>query len=317
MAVQNSLTPKDKKQPRFSVAVQTEGYQKLINDTLRDPDRARRFVAAVTSAVSVNPALQECDAGSVLSSALLGESLNLSPSPQLGQYYMVPYKQKEKRDRFGEVIAPERTVAQFQLGYKGMIQLAVRSGYYRKIVVLPIKAGELVRYDPLEEEIVVNLIEDEAVREETPTTGYYAMFEYIGGTFRKAMYWSKQKMEAHADRFSPAFSLEAYHKLLGGEIPEKDQWRYSSFWYKNFDDMAIKTMLRQLLSRWGIMSIDLQTALNADEQAIKPDLTPDYLLPEETAPIDLASPPHGTEATDASATDADGAQQELPDGVFE
>ena len=87
MAYQNSLQRNSK--PRFSVAIQTPQYQKLINDTLGDKDRARRFVAAITSAVAVNPALQDCDAGTVLSAALLGESLNLSPSPQLGQYYML------------------------------------------------------------------------------------------------------------------------------------------------------------------------------------------------------------------------------------
>ncbi len=68
-------------------------------------------------------------------------------------------------------------------------------------------------------------------------------------------------MMAHADKYSPAFSAESYQKLLDGEIPEKDMWKYSSFWYRNFDDMACKTMLRQLISRWGVMSIEMQQAL--------------------------------------------------------
>ena len=79
---------------KFSVAIQTDTYHKLINNTLGDPERARRFVAAISSAGAVNPALQECDAGSVLAGALLGETLNLSPSPQLGQYYLIPFKVK-------------------------------------------------------------------------------------------------------------------------------------------------------------------------------------------------------------------------------
>ena len=74
--------------PKFSVAVNSKKYQDLIQSTLRDPERARRFTASITSAVAVNPALQDCDAGTVLAGALLGESLNLSPSPQLGQYYL-------------------------------------------------------------------------------------------------------------------------------------------------------------------------------------------------------------------------------------
>lgn len=332
MGVKNTLvkSQNDEKKLPFSVAIRQKSWQDLINNTLGDPEHAKRFVAAVTSAVSVNPALQDCDAGTVLSAALLGESLNLSPSPQLGQYYMVPYKQKEKRDREGNVIIPERTVAQFQIGYKGMIQLAVRSGYYRKIVVLPIKEGELIRYDPLEEEIVVHLIEDDGIREETPTIGYYAMFEYIGGTFRKAMYWSKEKMIAHADRYSPAFSKEAtggnYPKVSfadyeAGKYPQKDEWKYSSFWYKDFDGMAIKTMLRQILSKWGIMSVDLQKAFAADENAVNADLTPNYLEPTENNSGGLASPENGEHALPDERTGegeaAEGGSEELPKGIFD
>lgn len=294
MGTSNSLTQGGK--PKFSVAIQTPKYQQLVNSTLGDPVRARRFVAAVISAVSVNPELQKCDAGTVLSAALLGESLNLSPSPQLGQYYMVPYNDKNRGK-----------VAQFQIGYKGLVQLAVRSGYYRKIVVLPIKEGELVRFDPMEEEISVRLIEDDNTRENAPTVGYYAMFEYIGGSFRKIMYWSREKMERHADRYSKAFSLKAYQRLQAGEIPEGDLWKFSSFWYKNFDDMACKTMLRQLLSRWGILSIDLQTAFTSDESVIKTDLTPDYLdTPEEDHPNEQAEVGPRAEGIDESvrATDA-------------
>lgn len=265
--------------PKFSVAIQTAGYQKLINNTLGDPNRARRFVAAISSAVAVNPALQECEAGTILSGALLGESLNLSPSPQLGQYYLVPYKMKEKRDKQGNVIEPEKQCAQFQLGYKGYIQLAIRSGQYRKLNVLPVKEGELMRFNPLLEEIEINLIDDEVKREKAETIGYYAMFEYMNG-FRKAIYWSKAKMEAHADNYSKAFSLEDYRKLTAGKIPEKDKWKYSSFWYKNFDDMACKTMLRQLISKWGVMSIDLQDAYAKDMGVIDVDGNVSYVEAE-------------------------------------
>lgn len=262
MAVTNTLQARTKKELKFSEKMQTEGYRNLINNTLGDPNRARRFAAAITSAVAVNPALQECDAGTVLSAALLGESLNLSPSPQLGQYYLVPYK---KKDRQGNVVS---VTAQFQMGYKGYIQLAIRSGYYRKLNVIPIKAGELVKYDYLEESIDINPIEDEEEREEAETTGYYAMFEYLNG-FRKAIYWTKSKMEKHADKYSQAFSLESYKKLMTGEVSQKDMWKYSSFWYKNFDDMACKTLLRHLISRWGIMSIDLQEAFEKDMAVVK------------------------------------------------
>lgn len=257
-------------QPKFSVAITTKGYQSLINNTLGDPDRAKRFVAAITSAVAVNPQLQTCEAGSILAGGLLGESLNLSPSPQLGQYYLVPFKQKAKYDRQGNLITPECYKAQFVLGYKGYIQLAIRSGYYKKLNVIEIKEGELVHFDPLNEEIECRLIDDFEKREQAETTGYYAMFEYVNG-FRKAIYWSKEKMMTHADSFSPAFSASAYKRLLAGEIPDKDLWKFSSFWYKNFDDMAKKTMLRQLISRWGVMSTELQQAFAGDASLVEVD----------------------------------------------
>ena len=261
-------TAMQSQQPKFSVAITTKGYQNLINNTLGDPKHAQRFVAAITSAVAVNPQLQDCDAGSILAGGLLGESLGLSPSPQLGQYYLVPFKQKAKYDRSGHLIAPECLKAQFILGYKGYIQLAIKSGYYKKLNVLEIKEGELQGFDPLNEVIDCVIIEDYAAREKAETIGYYAMFEYLNG-FRKAIYWSKEKMLTHADTYSQAFSADAYRKLLAGEIPDKDMWKYSSFWYKNFDDMAKKTMLRQLISHWGIMSTELQQAFNSDSTLVE------------------------------------------------
>ena len=290
-----------KQSPKFSVAISTTGYKNLINNTLGDPERAKRFIASITSAVAVNPQLQDCDAGTILAGALLGESLNLSPSPQLGQYYLVPFKSKAKYDKQGNVIQPETARAQFILGYKGYIQLAVRSGQYKKLNVLEIKENELIRFDPLNEEIECDLIDDYEAREGAQTIGYYAMFEYING-FRKAIYWSREKMMAHADTFSPAYSAAAHKKLQAGEIPDKDKWKYSSFWYKNFDDMAKKTMLRQLISRWGIMSTELQQAFiqdstlaevgDANEIVITPEEQLQFSQPEATdvvEQVDLSS----------------------------
>lgn len=275
MAVENQLSEK-KQQPKFSVAIQSKSYQKLIQNTLGDSKRAARFIAAITSAVSNNAKLQECEVGTILSAALLGEALNLSPSPQLGQYYLVPYKHKKGKETISE--------AQFQLGYKGYLQLAIRSGYYKKINVLPIKVGELEYFDPLEEQIKIHMIEDEESRENADTIGYYAMFEYLNG-FRKAIYWSKKKMESHANVYSKTFDLENKRKLEKGEIPEQDLWKYSGFWYKDFDSMACKTMLRQLISKWGIMSIELQEAYEKDMSVVYEDGKIEYVDKAEQAPI--------------------------------
>ena len=180
MAVNNSLANRQTKTGLTTYLTQ-DAVKKQINSVVGGKN-GTRFISSIVSAVQTTPALQECTNPSILSAALLGEALNLSPSPQLGQFYMVPFDNKKK----------DVKEAQFQLGYKGYIQLAERSGYYKKLNVLAIKEGELIRYDPLNEEIEVELIEDDVIREETPAMGYYAMFEYENG-FRKTMYWSKKK----------------------------------------------------------------------------------------------------------------------------
>lgn len=289
----NELTSQNQK-PKFTVAITTPGYQKLVNNTLGDPERAKRFIASITSAVATNPALQDCDAGTILAAALLGESLNLSPSPQLGQYYLVPFKSKAKYDKNNKLIEAETSKATFILGYKGYIQLAIRSGQYKKLNVLEIKEGELVSFDPLNEEIECMLIDDWDAREAAPTVGYYAMFEYTNG-FRKAIYWSRKKMESHADKYSPAFNAAAYRKIQAGEVKDADMWKYSSFWYKNFDDMAKKTMLRQIISKWGVMSTEMFRAFEGDTEL--PDT--DYVsVPEEKLTVAIPEAPADVEQVD-------------------
>lgn len=314
----NQLTQTEQKS-RFSVAIQSINYKNLVSNTLTDPDRARRFVAAITSAVAVSPALQKCTPGSILTCGFLGEALNLSPSPQLGHYYLVPFDCKKKdtsgnviyvkdekgdilKDKYGKSVAKTETHAQFILGYKGYIQLAIRSGQYRNINVIEVKEGEFKNYDYLAEELTCMPINDWEAREAAPTVGYYAMFELMNG-FRKTMYWTKSRMEVHADKYSKAFSLKSFRQIQRNEIPEKDMWKYSSHWYEDFDDMAKKTMLRQLISKWGIMSIEMQRAFDNDESLSddKGNLTP--LDDVQDAPIidktKLAPDQLKPEATDA------------------
>jgi recombination protein RecT len=244
--------------PKFSLAIQSDAYKKLINNTLGDPKRASKFIASISSAVATNPTLQECDAGSILSGALVGEALNLSPSPQLGQYYLVPFNTKNPDGTYSKK-------AQFQLGYKGYIQLAIRSGQYKKLNVIAIKEGELIKYDPLNEEIEVKLIEDEEERENAKTIGYYATFELLNG-YKKTMYWTKKKMEAHAIKYSKGYAAKKGY----------------TFWEKDFDGMAYKTMYRQLISKGGApMSIEMQDAYIKDMSVVKEDGTYDYVDTQE------------------------------------
>lgn len=248
MAVNNSLAKRQGRQS-LSAYLSQDAVKNKINEVIGGKN-GQRFISAIVSATTANSALQECSNGSILSAALLGESLKLSPSPQLGQYYLVPFNNTKKGCK----------EAQFQLGYRGYIQLAIRSGQYKKLNVVAIKEGELIRFDPLNEEIEVNLIPDEEAREQAPTIGYYAMFEYVNG-FRKAIYWSRAKMEVHALKYSQGYKAKKGY----------------TFWEKDFDGMAFKTMLRQLISKWGIMSIDMQTAIDSDMGVIRDDGSVDYV----------------------------------------
>ncbi|MBR1386272.1 MAG: recombinase RecT [Bacilli bacterium] len=251
--------------PKFSLAIQTDNYKKLINNTLGDPKRAAKFIASISSAVAINPSLQECDAGSILAAALLGEALNLSPSPQLGQYYLVKYDKKQKIN--GQWVTVSSN-AQFQMGYKGYIQLAIRSGQYKDIDVIEVREGEFLGRNKATGKYQFEFIDDEVRRESKQIIGYMAYFEYLNG-FSKTLYWTKEKMMNHAKEYSQSYSSDL-----------KNGTQYS-YWSKDFNGMAFKTMLRQLISKWGVMSIDMQEALSKDMSVIKEDGTYNYIDNQE------------------------------------
>lgn len=278
MAVNNSLQPKSSQRLGLTAYLTQDAVKDQINKVVGGKD-SQRFISAIISATTINPQLKECTNQSILSAALLGEALKLSPSPQLGHYYMVPFNDKANGK-----------VAQFQLGYKGYIQLAIRSGQYKKLNVMAIKEGELEFFDPLNEEIKINLkVENWDAREETPTIGYYAFFELTNG-FRKALYWSKQQMEAHALKYSMGYRAKKGY----------------TFWEKDFDGMAFKTMLRQLISKWGIMSIELQNAFEGDMAVINEDGSKNYVETDADY-IDVEAveiPEEKTEHSDSSDASA-------------
>lgn len=215
---------------------------------------SQRFISSVVSAVQTNPALAECSNSSILSAALLGHSLNLPQSPQIGMFYLVPFKNKTG------------TEATFQLSYRGMLQLAMRSGQYKAINVTDIREGELVSYDPIEDAYEFAPEKDITKRMELPVIGYYAYFEMING-FKKGIYWSKAQIDTHAKKYSASY---------------RNGWS-SSLWKSDFDAMAKKTMLRQLISKWGIMSVEMEKAYVGDQAVIREDGTPDYIdnIPDE------------------------------------
>lgn len=256
MAIANQLT---QKKQTFSAFITGDAVKNKINQMISGKDGGK-FITSLISLVSNNPAIAECEHSTILSSALLGESLKLSPSPQLGQFYIVPFRDNNN----------ERIVATFQIGYKGYIQLAMRSGYYRDIDVMEIREGEYLGRDKFTGKPVIEFIEDEEERENLPIIGYFAYFELLNG-FKKTLYWSKVKMVNHATEYSKSYIKDI-----------KKGTKYS-FWAKDFDGMAYKTMLRQLISKWGIMSVDFQTALTNDMALINENNEPEFVdnVPEE------------------------------------
>ena len=221
--------------PKFSVALQSEGYKKLINDTLGDPKIAQRFIANISSVVSNNYQLQKCEPASILSAGFQAESLNLPLNQSLGYAYVVPYGDK----------------AQFQVGYKGYVQLAIRSGQYLDIDVFTIKDGEYKGRDKTTGRPIFEFIEDDEIAENKEVIGYMATFTLLNG-FNKQLYWSKEKATKHAKQYSKSF----------GNGSKTDLWTNA------FDLMAMKTVLKQLLSKYGLLSVELQQAFEADQAVI-------------------------------------------------
>jgi len=241
------------------------GLAKYINNTAvranltkrLGPKEADAFQAALVAACSSNEALmRDCDPPSIITAALIGHSMKLPMSPMLGYAYLVPYGAKGRGQK----------KAQFQLGYKGYIQLAERTGQYRRLNAVEIKEGELISWNPITEDLQVDITTDPVKRAKAETIGYCGMFELING-FTKTVYFSREWMEAHADKYSQAFSLAKHKQFKAGKVPQKDLWKFSSFWYKNFDGMGLKTVIRQMLSKWGVMSVEMQTAYEHEVKA--------------------------------------------------
>lgn len=217
-----------------------------------------RFISSIVSAVQANPNLAKCTNASILSAALQGEALQLPPSPQLGQFYMVPFRTKKK---VGNQWV-DTDEASFQIGWRGYLQLAIRSGQYRSIVVSEIKEGEC-DYNPITEEMDLHPITNPAEREKAKTVGYYAAFELMNG-FKKQLFSPVESIKAHALRYSRGYQYDT------------NSGKKTSPWSTNFDAMAKKTMIRRLIGQWGIMSVEMQQAYTRDMGVIDEDGTVRY-----------------------------------------
>jgi recombination protein RecT len=268
MAVSNSLTQTTKKTGLTAYLNQSAVKGQI--ESILGSKRGTAFITSIVAAVQNNPTLSECSNSSILSAALLGESLNLSPSNALMQYFLIPFNNKKTGIK----------EAQFQLGAAGYRALAMRSNQYADIDFIEVHEGEYKGRDKFTGKQKFEFIEDEVEREKLPVVGYLAYFELVNG-FRKSVYWTKQKVIEHANRYSQSFNADIYYKIQEGKIPQSEMWKYSSPWYTSFSAMAEKTLIKHLLSKYGILSTDLVTAVTSDDAVIREDGTPDYVEMEE------------------------------------
>ena len=263
MKVQNQSNFTQMAQPKkqtFSMAITSKTYQDMIQKTLNDSDKAARLTASLIALVSRNEKLKECDVGSVIGSALAGVSLNLSL--ELGEYSVVPYG----------------NVAQFQIQYKGLGQLAIRTGYYSKIKLFEVLEGEFKGYNS-DGDPIISKISDPDEREKRHIVGYYAYFRLLNG-FEDNLYMTYKEILNHADRYSPAFSLEKYNAFISGEMDAKERSKLlnDSPWYGDEKSaghmkMCKKTVFKQLFGGpLAPKSAEFSRALDIDEAVIPADM---------------------------------------------
>ena len=231
--------------------VESENIKQKFQEVL--DKGAGAFVTSILSLVKSTPQLAAADPKTVISAAMTAATLKLPINPNLGFAYIIPYGKE----------------AQFQMGYKGYIQLAMRTGQYKTINASVVYEGQIEDVDFVTGEIIRGKKKSDKV------VGYVAYFELING-FSKMVYMSHEDMMHHALTYSQAYKYD------------KKNGKKSSVWSTNFEAMGLKTVLKQLISKYGIMSIDMQgagleTALSADNADSAYDRMPQNVTPLEAA----------------------------------
>lgn len=215
----------------MNMLLSKEGYQKRFDELLGK--RSPQFISSIVSLMNADSALMDAfhDAPvTIIQSALQAASFDLPINPALGYAYIVPFRNSKRN----------RMEASFIMGYKGMLQLALRTGVYKRINVVDVRAGELKSYDRLREDIELEFIEDEDEREKAPIIGYVGYFQMING-MEKTIYMTVKQLEAHEKKFRHGNYM-------------------SRGWKENPDAMMRKTILRKLIGKWGLMSVTYQSA---------------------------------------------------------
>lgn len=209
--------------------------------------KANGFISSVIQTVNNNKLLKNADPNTVLTAAATAATLDLPINQNLGFAWIVPYKGQ----------------AQFQMGWKGYVQLALRTGQYEKINVIEVYESQFESFDVLTEDLVANF----KMKPEGEVVGYAAYFQLVNG-MKKTVYWSKEQVVKHAKKYSQAYGSKY------SPWQDKDQ----------FDAMAKKTVLKNMLAKWGILSVDMQTAQLSDQSVQVTEH--DYQYPDNTIDIE-------------------------------
>lgn len=237
----------------FKALMNTPAMKKKFTDILHE--KSDSFMGSLMTLVGGDNYLSQAEPMTIIASALKAATMDLPIDKNLGYAYVVPFNRSEK---VGNKWV-KHNEAQFILGYKGYIQLAQRSGQYKALNALAIYDGQLIDWNPLTEEFTFDYkakVSDEVI-------GYVGFFELLNG-FKKTVYWTKQEIESHRIKNAKGYDKE---KLSGA-------------WVDNYDSMAIKTVLRNMLSKWGLLSVEMQSAITSDEKIFRVDENNDLI--EET-----------------------------------
>lgn len=224
--------------PQLKSLLGGEAVKQRFNEILGK--KAPGFISSILSAVNSNPMLRNADPQSILNSAVIAATLDLPINSNLGLSAIVPYNDSKTRT----------TVAQFQLMYKGLIELCLRSGQFSSLIDEVVYEGQLVKKNRFTGEYVF----DEDAKTSDKVIGYMAYFRLVNG-FEKTHYMTVEEVEAHARKYS-----QSYKKGFG-------------VWKDDFDIMARKTVLKLLLAKYAPKSIEMQRAITFDQATVKGDLT--------------------------------------------
>lgn len=259
-----ATTEIEKRQPspvdRLKTVIASQSVQQQFQNALSD--NAPLFVASLIDLYASDSYLQQCEPSAVIMEALKAATLKLPINKNLGFAYIVPYKNKGGKQ-----------IPNFQVGYKGYIQLAMRTGQYRFL-----NAGALYEGHTVDRDLLTGEVKIYGKQTSDKVIAYFAYMQLLNG-FSKALCWTKDEVIEHAKRFSKSYS------------------HTSSPWKTDFDAMAIKTMIRNLLSRYGVMSVEMLTGLSSDMKD-QPDFQAEADQNSNSEIIDIKATPSSNEMTD-------------------